>query len=116
VSRTPEEAAQEQLEAYNARDLEAFLLPYAPDAVLVRLPGGEVVAEGHPGMRAVYGKLFAEAPGLRCRLLARVVEGRCVVDHEEVTGLPGRDTVRAVAVYEVDDGLIRRVWFPRVEG
>ena len=36
-----------------------------------------------------------------------------VVDHEEVTGMPGREREGAVAIYEVADGLIVRAWFPR---
>ncbi|MHC4225636.1 MAG: amidohydrolase family protein, partial [Planctomycetota bacterium] len=56
-------------------------------------------------------RLFGDSPDLCCRLLGRVVQGRFVVDHEEVTGLRGGDKVHAVAIYEVAEGLIRRVWF-----
>jgi len=109
--RTPEEAAQAQLDAYNARDIEAFLACYAPGVVVTRDPSGEVLAEGRGTMRETYAKLFADAPELHCKLLYRIVHGRCVVDHEEVTGFPGREQVYAVAIYEVEEGLIRRVWF-----
>ena len=36
---TPEQAAQAQLDAYNARDIEAFLRPYHPEVELAHLPG-----------------------------------------------------------------------------
>lgn len=108
---TPEEAAQAQLDAYNARDLEAFLRPYHPDVTLARLPGDEVFARGHDEMRAIYADLFARAPELHCRLVHRVRHERFVVDHEEVAGIPGRERVGAVAIYEVVDGLIVRAWF-----
>ena len=36
--------------------------------------------------------------------------GNKVVDHERIVGL-GPEPVEAVAVYEVNDGLIERVWF-----
>jgi hypothetical protein len=111
VTRTAEEAAQEQLEAYNARDLEAFLRPYAEDALLMRLPGEEVVAHGHEAMRRIYRKLFAESPDLHCHLLGRILQGRFVVDHEKVSGLRGGESAHAVAIYEVSGGFIRRVWF-----
>jgi len=111
VTRTPEEAAQEQLEAYNARDLDAFLRLYAEDVVLMRLPGDEVMARGHEAMREIYGRLFEDSPDLCCRLLGRIVQGRFVVDHEAVAGVRGGDAVHAVAIYEVAGGLIRRVWF-----
>jgi len=41
------------------------------------------------------------------------VHGDFVVDHEAVRGFPGRDVHRAVAVYRVEEGLIRQVWFLR---
>ena len=110
---TPEEAAQAQLDAYNARDVDAFLTAYHPDVTLARLPGDEVFARGHDEMRAIYGAMFERSPELHCRLVARVCHDRFVVDHEEVTGIADRGTVGAVAIYEVTDGLIRRAWFLR---
>ena len=106
---SPEQSAQAQLDAYNARDIDAFLRPYHADVELARLPGGEVFARGHDEMRAIYGDLFARTPDLHCKLVNRVCHDRFVIDHEEVTGLP--QPVGAVAIYEVKDGLIVRAWF-----
>jgi hypothetical protein len=103
--------AQAQLDAYNARDLDTFVACYAADVKVSRLPSGQILAQGRDALRETYGKLFANAPELHCALLNRIVHGRCVVDHEEVTGIPGREQVHAVAIYEVEDGLIRKVWF-----
>ena len=109
---TPEQAAQAQLDAYNARDIDAFLAPYAADVVLARLPGDEAFARGHDEMRAIYGKMFADSPELHCRLVHRICHERFVVDHEDVTGIAGRDDrVGAVAIYEVVDGLIAKARF-----
>ncbi len=108
---TPKEAAQAQLDAYNARDIEAFLAPYHPDIVLARLPGDESFARGHGEMRAIYGEKFATTPDLHCKLIDRICHDRFVVDQEEVTGVPGHDLIHAVAIYEVIDGLIVRAWF-----
>ena len=108
---TPEEAAQAQLDAYNARDIDAFLAPYHPDVVLARLPGDEPFARGHEEMRAIYGAKFANSPDLHCRLVTRICHDRFVVDHEDVTGVPGPGRVGAVAIYEVVEGLIVRAWF-----
>ncbi len=108
---TPEEAAQAQLDAYNARDIEAFLRAYDEDVVLARLPGDEPFARGHDEMRVIYGPLFADATELHCKLVNRVCHDRFVVDHEDVTGHPAGERVGAVAIYEVIDGLIVRAWF-----
>lgn len=103
-------AAQRQLDAYNARDLDAFLAVYTDDVVIRAHPSGEVLMEGKEAMRTRYGKLFEEHPELDCKLLHRIVHPPFAMDHEEVTGM-GPDTVYAVATYEVVNGLIRNVWF-----
>jgi len=108
---TPEQAAQAQLDAYNARDIEAFLLPYHEDVELARFPSGEVFARGHEQMREIYGAMFAETPDLHCRLVQRMCHGNFVIDQEDVTGR--KEPVKAVAIYEVANGLIRRAWFLR---
>ena len=79
--RTPEQAAQAQLDAYNARDVDAFAYCYAVDVEVSRLPTGRVIARGREALRETYAKLFAAAPVLHCNLLHRLVHGRCVVDH-----------------------------------
>ena len=103
--------AQTQLDAYNARDIEAFLAPYHPEVVLARLPGDEPFARGHDEMRAIYGRKFEETPELHCELVNRIRHDRFVVDHEHVTGVPGSDRIDAVAIYEIVDDLIVRAWF-----
>jgi imidazolonepropionase-like amidohydrolase len=108
----PEWVVQEQLDAYNARDLARFLAVYAPDALLERQPSGEVLETGD-AMRQTYGTLFSANPELHCRVLHRTVLGRFVIDQELVTGIADRPYLHAVATYEVDDGLIRHVWFLR---
>ena len=39
-----------------------------------------------------------------------MIAGNKVVDHERIVGL-GAEVVEAIAVYEVEDGLIKNVWF-----
>ena len=113
TDRTPTEAAQGQLEAYNAHDLEAFLSHYTDDCVIRSMPGGNLMMDGKEAMRERYGALFAQRPELRVTLRARMEHGPFVIDHEEVVGLRDDETVYAVALYEVRDGMIRAVWFLR---
>lgn len=108
-----EAAAQRQLEAYNARDAQAFAAAYAPDVEIFDLPGAARTLSGRDDLRARYATLFAASPELHCRLLARMVHAPFVVDHEQVSGLRGGAPVFAVAIYQVEAGLIRRVWFLR---
>jgi len=112
----PAVVAQRQLDAYNAHDVDAFAACYAENVRVLRLPGGEVVAEGRGALRALYADLFRREPGRRADLLARIPCGRFVVDHERVISAPGAEPKFAVAIYEVVDGLIRQVWFPPTAG
>jgi hypothetical protein len=107
----PTAPVRAQLEAYNRRDLEAFLACYAPDCRMED-GAGAVVAADREAMRTQYAGLFADSPDLHAEVPTRIVVGGYVIDEEHVTGarLPGfPEAVHAVAVYRVADGLIRHV-------
>lgn len=108
---TPAAVVQSQLDAYNARNVDALLQAYAPDAELVAL-GGERLARGHAELRARFAERFAE-PHLHAQLVARHVIGDVVVDVESVTrDFPdGPGTLEVLCVYEVANGRIVRATF-----
>jgi hypothetical protein len=108
---TPEEVVQRQLEAYNGKDIDAWLETYASDARQFELHGG-MLASGHEEMRSRMAVRFAE-PDLHARLLSRAVMGRIVVDHEVITrNFPeGKGTVEMLCIYEVSDKLIQKATF-----
>lgn len=113
ASMQPEAVVQRQLEAYNARDVEAFLATYDPQAELFGFPS-QPQARGHAALRAMYAALFARSPQLKATVDKRIVQGSFVIDRERVTGMPGLpegQAMEAVAIYEVVGGRIRRVWF-----
>ena len=106
-----EQLIDEQLAAYRARDLEAFLHCYAED-VTIRDFAGNVVMAGTAGMRVQYGQLFADSPDLAVAIANRMVVGQHVIDEELVSGfhLPGYPTdLHAVVVYLVGEGAIQSV-------
>jgi hypothetical protein len=104
---TPETVVQRQLDAYNARDIDALLATYAPDARQFEHPG-KLLATGAAEMRERMALRFEE-PNLQARLLQRVVMGNIVIDHEEVTRTfpEGSGRVDMVAIYELVDGKIQ---------
>lgn len=107
TATAPETIVQRQLDAYNARDIDALLATYAPDARQYEHPA-TLLASGAADMRARMALRFAE-PNLHARLLQRVVMGNIVIDHEEVTRTfpEGTGRVDMVAIYEVVDGKIQ---------
>ena len=111
----PEAIVQKQLEAYNARDIDAFVATYADDVQLFEFPD-KLLMRGHDELREQYRKTFAD-PRLHAEIVRRIVLGNTVIDHERVrvTFPDGPGTVEAVAIYEVRDGKIAAVWFRRGE-
>lgn len=104
---TPEAVVQAQLDAYNARDVEAILKTYAVDAQQFEFPG-KLLASGHAEIRARMASRFIE-PNLHARLLRREVIGHIVIDHEEVTRTfpEGTGRIEMTAIYEVKNSVIQ---------
>jgi hypothetical protein len=108
---SPENIVQRQLDAYNAKNLDAWLATYAQDAKQFAL-GGELLAAGHAAIRARTAPRFTE-PNLFAKLLSRTVIGSVVIDHEEVTRTfpEGPGHVVLVCIYQVADGKIQTATF-----
>lgn len=106
IPTTPESVVQRQLDAYNARDIDALMATYADDAQQFEYPD-TLLASGAAKVRERTEARFEEA-NLHARLIKRIVIGHIVIDHEEVTRTfpegPGR--IELVAIYEVRDGKI----------
>ncbi len=77
---------QEQVDAFNDRDVERFLAAYSPDAV-IEDGMGNVTAKGHDALRAMYAPLFEHSPNLHVRVAHRIHVGEYVIDDEYVSGL-----------------------------
>ena len=114
MSALPHDAAsvvQRQLDAYNARNLDALLAIYADDAQLFEHPS-KLLASGTRELRERFGARFRE-PNLHAALQKRIVAGAFVIDHEQVTRTfpgEGTGTIEVVMIYEVYGGRITRAW------
>ncbi len=108
---SPLSVVQSQLDAFNAKDVEALMCTYAPDGEQFALHG-ERLAKGHDELRPRYMARFKE-PDLFARLLSRMVIGNIVTDLELITrNFPeGLGTLEMLCIYEVTDGRIRRASF-----
>lgn len=114
MSRTPERTALDWLSAFNARDLDALLALYHPEAVHVspklrdRRPetGGRI--EGHAALRAWWADAFVRLPTLHYALsrltcgpthvfieYRRTVEGEPPTDVAELLEFEGQVIVRS---------------------
>jgi hypothetical protein len=109
---TPVAVVQRQFVAYNAHDVEAFLNPYAEDAVLRMIDGPDSTAvRGHEAIRRTYAFLRHVPREFRVELVKRIASGPFVIDQERVHGAKPLPAFDPIAIYEVRGGLIRNVWF-----
>lgn len=100
---------EEQILAYNARDLERFIATYSPDIVT---EDGEnnLLMRGHDQLRDRYGALFISSPELHGRIISRMRIGKYTIDEEEVTGFKDSPTPRhAIVIYRAEEDKIVHV-------
>lgn len=102
---------QKQLDAYNARDIDAFMRWWADDCRYYEFPN-RLLASGAAEIRARHVTRFTE-PDLHARLIKRISTANLVVDQETVTRTfpDGPGEVDVVAIYEVEHGRIGNAWF-----
>jgi hypothetical protein len=113
-TRTPIHTVQLQLEAYNRRDLEAFVALFADNAEVFDLGAAAPTLSGVQEIRRRYEEVFRASPDLHSEVLNRTALQRVVVDLERITGRNGSpDAILMLAIYEVEEGLIRKAHFVR---
>ncbi|MNG78895.1 SnoaL-like domain protein [compost metagenome] len=107
----PEDVVQQQLDAYNARDIDAFMAYWAEDAQYYEHPD-TLLASGKAEIRERHIARFKE-PSLYGERVKRMALGSMVIDQEVVTrNFPqGRGKMDVIAIYEVEQGKILKAWF-----
>lgn len=103
-----ESVVQEQLDAYNARDIDAFMDTYSDTIALYNFPN-QVTLKDKKEMRTRYDSFFKNTSNLHCKIKNRIVIGNKVIDEEYVT--VNDSVITAVAIYEVENGKIVKVTF-----
>ncbi len=107
----PSAVVQAQLDAYNAKDIDALMLTYAPDARQFTLHG-PLLAEGTTRSGRA---MWRASPSRTCMHASSAAawSGNIVSDVEIVTrNFPdGLGTVEMLCVYEVADGRIQAASF-----
>ncbi|MFD2561380.1 amidohydrolase family protein [Aquimarina rubra] len=110
IQETPEQIVQRQVNAYNARNIDAFMNTYADDIKIFNFPD-ELSMSGKEEMRNSFQSMFEKVPNLYCEIKNRIVLGNKVVDREYVRF--GERYSNVIAIYEVENGKISKVTFLR---
>ena len=105
---------QKQLDAYNAKDINAFMSVFSANAAIYNFGEEMALANGAEEVRAVYTKLFINSPNLQSLVINRSVIGNKVIDYELISGRQNSDELlKLIAIYEVNNGLITKATFLR---
>ena len=91
-AESPAEVVNEQVRAYNARDVAAFVATYAEDVCIYQMPQAKLLAKGRVALTEHYGSKIFTKLGLRAEVLSRQTIGNKVIDHELTYGLRCRRT------------------------
>lgn len=102
-----------QLEAYNTHNYEVFSTCYHNDIVSFDLNTSEKIEEmSGSNFFTHYFDKFLENPQIHCTVIERIVNGNLVIDKEHISNFQGNEHNELV-IYQVDDGLISKMWFNR---
>jgi imidazolonepropionase-like amidohydrolase len=110
INESPEQIVQRQVNAYNARDIEAFTDTYSNDIEILNFPN-EPSIKGKENLKNQFTQMFERVPNLYCEIKNRIVLGNKVVDREHVRF--GERYSDVIAIYEVTNGKISKVTFLR---
>jgi hypothetical protein len=105
------DVVENQVKAFNQRDVDKFVECYSPAAV-IKDGDGNVLMSGAESITGMYGQLFRDSPDLNAEIPNRMAVGQYVIDEEQLTGfvMPGYPTeVHAVVIYRVDGPVITEV-------
>jgi len=100
---------EQQVEGYNARNIDAFLVPYADSVEFYTFADDKLTLKGKERLRRGYSDFFQKVPDLHCEIKGRLVQGNIVIDKEHLTGLNGKMEVEAIVIYEIESGKIKKV-------
>ena len=106
-----EQVVNLQIEYYNTQDIEGFTSTYTDDITVYTFPDNTITLSGKQALMERYIETFKKK--MHAEIRNRSVVGNKVIDWEIATnGLTGEST-SLMAIYQVDNNLISKVWFIR---
>lgn len=109
----PENAINIMVEAYAKRDLDAMMAVFHEDIEWMSVEGASItkVATGRPPLRSMMAENLAAFPDASWTVESMHRVGAYVTTTEFAEWDGGQSSLRNAVVYEVRDGLVRRIWF-----
>ena len=110
TERIGEQLANDQLIAWNNKDVNGFLESYS-DSVRVFSYPNTLNYVGKQKMRERYEGFFNATPLLKCEIVKRIVFGNKIIDYERITGYKDNWINETVAIYTITNKKISEVCF-----
>lgn len=111
---TPAQIVQKQMDAYNQRDVEAFVAMYSADIKVYNFPD-ELVFEGKEKMRERYSNSFSSTPDLHSTLISRSILGNTVIDQEYIIVDNTKPAIEMIVIYKIQGQEIIEMYWLRKE-
>ena len=111
---TPAQIAQKQMDAYNQRDVEAFLSMYSDNIKVFNFPN-ELLFEGKEKMRERYNNSFNNTPDLHSTLISRSILENTVIDQEYIIIDKNQPAIEMIVIYKIQDQHIVEMYWIRKE-
>ncbi|MFI5156990.1 MAG: amidohydrolase family protein [Chitinophagales bacterium] len=108
IHLTPESIVQQQVNAYNAHNMEAFLQTYSDSAEIGDFQGMRL-AKGKDQLKKVFAPLLTPSSSIHCQIVSRMVQANFIIDKEHVTGMG--PSIDGLVIYEISKGKIVKAQF-----
>ncbi len=102
--------AQQQMEAYNSRDIKAYASLFSDDVKVYDFPK-TLRFEGKDKLIERYGKMFQNTPELYSFIEKRIVTDNKIIDQEKVIRKKGGTPKEFVVMYVVENQKIAEVYY-----
>lgn len=97
---------QQQLEAFNTKNMDAFVETFDSEVEAYDFPN-KIYVQGKKQLQTVFSDFFAQTPDLHCDIKNRIIIGNVVIDEEYLT--VNGDNFNAIVIYEIENGKISKM-------
>ncbi|GGG46968.1 nuclear transport factor 2 family protein [Bizionia arctica] len=101
-----EAIVEQQLEAFNSKNIDAFVKTFDSEVKAYDFPN-RLYIQGEKQLRTTFSDFFSQTPDLHCEITNRIIIGSVVIDEEYLT--VNGDNYNAIAIYEIINGKISRM-------
>ncbi|SDQ65595.1 nuclear transport factor 2 family protein [Flagellimonas zhangzhouensis] len=108
AEESPTAIVQKQVEAFNNRNLDAFVARFSDNVSVQRFPDNSMY-QGKDNMLENYERFFLNTKSSKVEVVQRIALGNTVID-EEKTWVDGREG-HQVAIYKINNGQITSMTF-----